>query len=127
MAYAGIQTMLLAYKMRKSDQEFELTQISQKLTTAVRQSGDYVDQYEKDKAALAKQFGGEDGVGYEEALDDLNEKHNMEMAEIADWEDELEQKQSNCETEISLLNGYINSWQTALQQNIAKDHTYGAQ
>ena len=50
----------------------------------------------------------------------------MQMAEIADWEDELEQQQSNCETEISLLNGYINSWQSALQQNISKDHTYGA-
>ena len=36
MAYAGIQTMLLAYKMRKSDKEFEATQIAQQLYNATK-------------------------------------------------------------------------------------------
>ena len=126
MAYAGIQTMLLAYKMRKSDKEFELTQISQKLMAATRDASDYAKAYQAGKNALIQEFGSEDEPGYEVALDDLTEQRDLELAELAEWEDNLEQQQSNCETEISMLDGYINSWQSALQQNIAKDHTYGA-
>ena len=38
MAYAGIQTMLLAYKMRRSDKQFELSQIAHQLEVATRDS-----------------------------------------------------------------------------------------
>ena len=126
MAYAGIQTMLLAYKMRKCDKEFELMQISQERMTATRQASGFVEDFNAKKNEFAEQYG-KDSPEYLDEVDDLVDEHNLQLAEIAEWEDKLDQQQSNCETEISMLNGYINSWQAALQQNIAKSHTYGAQ
>ena len=100
MAYVGIQTMLLAYKMRKSDKEFELMQITQDKLSATKQST--------------------------ELYEGLNAQYNNDLADIAAWENELEQKEQNAQSEISYLNGYINSWQSALSEGIKKAHNYGA-
>ena len=57
MAYAGIQTMLLAYKMRKSDKEFELSQIANKLEVYTRNSTSINDLYAAKKTEAAEQYG----------------------------------------------------------------------
>lgn len=122
MAYAGIQTMLLAYKMRKCDKEFELMQISNDLALATKQQGQVAEAFEEVKSDLDK-----DDPDYEAQVDALDDEYNSQLAEIAAWEDELQQKESNCNTEISMLSGYIETWQSALQSNVTKAHTYGAQ
>ena len=122
MAYAGIQTMLLAYKMQKSDKEFQLMQITNQLTAATKDSSALSENRDAKLSELSK-----DDPNYEEYVDEIDKEYEYDLAEIAAWEDELQQKQSDCNTQISLLDGYINTWTTALQQNIAKGHTYGAQ
>lgn len=122
MAYAGIQTMLLAYKMQKSDKEFELMQITNQRSQATKDSSALSENYEAKKAELDK-----DDPDYESQVDELDDQYNLELSDIAAWEDELQQKESNCNTQISLLNGYINTWTSALQSNVKTSHTYGAQ
>ena len=122
MAYAGIQTMLLAYKMQKSDKEFQLMQITNQLTDATKDSSALSENRDAKLSELSK-----DDPNYEAYVDEIDKEYKYDLAEIAAWEDELQQKQSDCNTQISLLDGYINTWTTALQQNIAKGHTYGAQ
>ena len=122
MAYAGIQTMLLAYKMQKTDKESQLSEISQKLLQETRNSKAASEDYSLSKSELDK-----DDPSYDDQLDELNDNYKEQLAEIASWEEELEQQKSDCETEIKLLDGYINSWQSALQANVQKAHTYGAQ
>ena len=122
MAYAGIQTMLLAYKMRKSDKEFEATQIAQKLLTATKDSTSLTEWREQDLAKIS-----EDDPNYDTAVDEIESQYKLDLKDVAEWEDELEQQQSNCETEIKQLDGYISSWEQALQTNVQKAHTYGAQ
>lgn len=122
MAYAGIQTMLLAYKMRKSDKEFEATQIAQKLLTATKDSTSLTEWREQELAKIS-----EDDPNYDAAVDEIESQYKLDLKDVAEWEDELEQQQSNCETEIKQLDGYISSWEQALQTNVQKAHTYGAQ
>ncbi len=122
MAYAGIQTMLLAYKMRKSDKEFEATQIAQKLLTATQDSTSLTEWREQELAKIS-----EDDPNYDTAVDEIESQYKLDLKDVAEWEDELEQQQSNCETEIKQLDGYISSWEQALQTNVQKAHTYGAQ
>ncbi len=122
MAYAGIQTMLLAYKMRKSDKEFEATQIAQKLLTATKDSTSLTEWREQELAKIS-----EDDPNYDTAVDEIEGQYKLDLKDVAEWEDELEQQQSNCETEIKQLDGYISSWEQALQTNVQKAHTYGAQ
>ncbi|MGN0018547.1 MAG: hypothetical protein ACI37S_05860 [Candidatus Gastranaerophilaceae bacterium] len=122
MAYVGIQTMLLAYKMQKTDKESQLAEISQKLLVEQRKSNAASDDYTQSKAELDK-----DDPNYDNDVEALKESYKDDLAEIEAWEEELEQQKSDCETEISMLKGYIDSWQTALQSNIQKSHTYGAQ
>lgn len=120
MGYAGIQTMLLTYKMRKADKEFELAQISQKLTEAVSEKGDISNELAAAKAELS-----EDDPEYGDKATAYDQQFEKELEDVAAWEDELEQQQSNCQTTISQLDGYINSWEKALQTNIQKAHSYG--
>ena len=122
MAYAGIQTMLLAYKMRKSDKEFEATQIAQQLYNATKESSSLSEWRDQELGKLS-----EDDPSYDAQVDGVEKKYNEDLKDIAKWEDELEQEKSNCETEIKQLDGYISSWEQALQTNIQKAHTYGAQ
>ena len=122
MAYVGIQTMLLAYKMQKTDKEAQLAEISQKLLVEQRKSNAASDDYTQSKAELDK-----DDPNYDNDVEALKESYKDDLAEIEAWEEELEQQKSDCETEISMLKGYIDSWQTALQSNIQKSHTNGAQ
>ena len=122
MAYAGIQTMLLAYKMRKSDKEFEATQIAQKLLTATKDSTSLTEWREQELAKIS-----EDDPNYDTAVDEIESQYKLDLKDVAEWEDELEQQQSNCETEIKQLDGYISSWEQALQTKVQKAHTYGAQ
>ena len=122
MAYAGIQTMLLAYKMRKSDKEFEATQIAQQLYTAIKDSSSLGEWRDQELSKLS-----EDDPDYDTQVDEIENQYNEDLKDIAAWEDELEQQKSNCETEIKQLDGYISSWQSALTSNIQKSHTYGAQ
>jgi len=121
MAYAGIQTLLLAYKQRLSDKQFEMMQISNERRAVVAKGKEYTTDYSLAKGALNP-----DEVSYGDQLDELDNAYNMDMKEIALMEDELDDRQSNCETEMGYLNGYITSWEAALNQSISKDHTYGA-
>ncbi|MBR1943355.1 hypothetical protein IJ843_06435 [bacterium] len=121
MAYAGIQTLLLAYKQRQSDKQFELMQISNERKAVVAKGKEYTEDYSIAKGALNP-----DDVTYGDDLDDLANAYNMDMKEIALMEDELDDRKSNCETELNYISGYISSWEAALNQSIAKDHTYGA-
>ncbi|RAI11460.1 MAG: hypothetical protein DKM24_04840 [Candidatus Melainabacteria bacterium] len=122
MAYAGIQTMLLAYKMRKSDKEFEATQIAQQLYNATKDSSALSEWRDQELGKLS-----EDDPNYDAQVDKVENQYNTDLKDIAAWEDDLEQQKSNCETEIKQLDGYISSWEQALQTNIQKAHTYGAQ
>jgi len=122
MAYAGIQTMLLAYKMRKSDKEFEATQIAQQLYTATKDSSSLSEWRDQELSKLS-----EDDPNYDAQVDEVENQYNTDLKDIAAWEDDLEQQKSNCETEIKQLDGYISSWEQALQTNVQKAHTYGAQ
>ena len=122
MAYAGIQTMLLAYKMQKSDKEFELMQITNQMASATKDSSALSENRDAKISEVSQ-----DDPNYNEIIDEIDKEYNDNLADIAAWEDELQQKQSNCNTQISMLDGYINTWQQALQTNIAKSHTYGVQ
>lgn len=120
MAYAGIQTLLLTYKMQKADKEFELGQVTNKYTRITRESKEVNNEIEAAKAAL--DTSDEDYVSQARAID---EQYSDALAEFANMEDELQQKQSNLNTEIKQLDGYIESWQGALSTNIQKTHSYG--
>lgn len=122
MAYAGIQTMLLAYKMRKSDKEFEATQIAQQLYNTTKDSSSLSEWRDQELSKIS-----EDDPNYDSQVDGVEDKYNRELKDIVKWEEELEQQKSNCETEIKQLDGYISSWEQALQTNIQKAHTYGPQ
>ncbi len=125
MAYAGIQTMLLAYKMRKSDKEFELTQIAHTYYNATKDSSALSEWRDQEIAKLDKELS-DDDPQYDTRMDEIENDYNEMLKDIAAEETKLQQKQSDCETEIKQLDGYISSWQQALQTNISKSHSYGA-
>ncbi len=125
MAYAGIQTLLLTYKMQKADKEFHLSKVSDEYFKTLKESDACNTQLQKEKNKLMEEYE-DDPEGYTEALEDLDDYYEENiLAEMAAKEELLQQEISNDNTQIKQLDGYINSWTTALQSSIAKTHTYG--
>ena len=120
MAYAGIQTMLLSYKMQKADTEFHLASVTAKYTAKTRESDNLNEELQKAKNAVSY-----DDPNYAARLEYIDNQYSLKLADVADWEEKLQQEMNNDQVEIKQLDGYIESWTAALQTNVTKTHTYG--
>lgn len=121
MAYASIQTLLVSYKMQKADEEFKLSQLSLEHIEKTKESKAINDELNAEKAAVSS-----DDPEYAQKLSDIDDKFRADLEEIAAWESSLEHEKDNCEVKIKQLDGYINSWQSALTAGIQSSHTYGS-
>ncbi len=108
--------------MQKSDKEYNLLQIQNKVTEATSNTR-AVQNYYDDKFAELN----EDSPTYKKDFAELDDEYDTTMAEIATWEEDLEKQQDNCEVEIELLEGNIKTWTSSLQSNVQSSHKYGPQ
>lgn len=122
MGYVGDMRMVLTYKALKSDEELKATQISQKMLSTTRETNSMNEEREAKLAELDK-----DDPNYDAEVDKIEDDYKDMLADLATYEDDLEQQKSNCETKIKLYDGYITSFQQAEQSKIASSHTYGQQ
>jgi chromosome segregation ATPase len=124
MSYAGIQATINFYTMRESDLTEEITSILTDITRASAQTGDFVKQSQEQKNTIRSTY--EAGTTeYQVQMDQANEEYAVKLAEISNWEAELEVKKEQLETEIKSVSSYKESFKSALKQNIQKDFKYG--
>ena len=123
MSYIGINQMLLSYKMRRSNKEFELMQISNERAKA--QSKISTLEEKRSNSIYSVPVDEDNTDKYLNYIDEIEAEYELNMADLAAWEDELQQKDSSCQSEINMLTNYISNWEKALQSKIGSSHTYG--
>lgn len=124
MSYAGIQATVNFYTLREADLTNELTEIMTSITQASSETMDIVESTNESKADVRNTY--ESGTSeYEAQMEQINDDYDIKLAQITDWEKELEAKKQVLETEIQATTSYKESFKSALKQNIQKDYKYG--
>ena len=129
MAIAGVQQTLLLYTMEKADLTEQLTSIMNKLTLASSKQLDLMNTTTEKKEYYAKYIEQNpkkaDTTQYQATIAAVEDDYQLQLAEINNWEKQLEQQQNSCETELKEVTAYEESWNAVLKSNVKKDFTYG--
>jgi len=129
MAIAGVQQTLLLYTMQKADLTAQLASIMNKLTLASSQQLELMQKTTEKKAYYADYISQNpqavDTTEYQALITGVEDDYELQLAEINNWEKQLEQQQNSLETQLKVVTSYEESWNSVLKSNIKKDFTYG--
>lgn len=67
----------------------------------------------------------DDPETYELLTEQLEQEHELELANLNSWEQELELEKNNLETQLNEINTFESTWTKLLQTNIKSDFSYG--
>lgn len=124
MSYAGIQATVNFYTIREADLTNELTDIMMNITAASGETTDLVQSTNDQKDTVRSTYDA-NSTEYTTKMSEINDTYNLKLAQISDWESQLETKKQTLETEIQATTSYKESFNSALKQNIQKDFKYG--
>ena len=126
MAISNIHETLLMYTKQKSAINAQLSSVMLNMVSASRKNADMQKEYnEKLQEAY---YDPEYGYGtdeYEMIIEDYENDHNFDLAQLESWESELELEKNNLETKLNEITSYEASWQKMLSNNIKNDFKYG--
>lgn len=128
MAIAGIQTTVDLYIQEQADLTQQLDTIMSQITVASKKSMSLAqDTHSKKEAVYEKADDSQaykNSDQYDEDLDQIQDDYEMKLAEINDWESQLETKKQNLETQVQAVTSYKESFQSALKSNVQSDFKY---
>lgn len=124
MSFTGIQATVDFYSVRETDLTNQLTDIMMAITRASRDTSDLTEEINEKKDAVRCNYDPDSGA-YEEAMEEIEENYQCQLAEITEWESDLEVKKQALETEMKMTSSYKDSFMSALKTNIQKDFKYG--
>ena len=124
MAFVGIQQTINLYSMQQASLTNELSDILMEITDASSQGTKLVKETNSKKAAVKEEYDTDD-TEYDVQMSEIEDEYELKLAEITEWESELEVKKENMETEIQAITSYKDSFTSALKQNVQKDFKYG--
>lgn len=67
----------------------------------------------------------DDPETYELLTEQLEQEHELELANLNSWEQELELEKNNLETQLNEISTFESTWTKMLQTNIKSDFSYG--
>ena len=126
MAEAGLLATVDACLLQKDQLTAQETDILNQITRASRDTTEITKKAADEKREVAEEYD-TDSTEYEAAIDKIEDEFEVKLAEINQWEKELETKKQNIETEITALAAYQESFESVLKNNVKKDFTYGDQ
>lgn len=124
MATAGLLDTVNLYTMREADLTNQLGDIVTQINRETTKSMKLLDTTGKKKAAVREQYeaGSEQ---YKDAMGEIQDEYELSLAQINQWESELEVKKEDIQTELKATTASKEGFQAALKQNVTKDYQYG--
>ena len=126
MAISNIHETLLMYTKQKSAINARLSEVMLNMVSASRRSADLQKEYnEKVQEAYHDPDYGYGTDEYEMIVEDFENEHNFDLAQLESWESELELEKNGLETKLNEITSFEASWQKMLSNNIKNDFKYG--
>ena len=126
MAVSNFHEMLCFYVKQKSMVTAKLSDIQMKQLAATKTQATKQQEYNAQLSALY--YDEEFGYGtdeYSEMLVILQRDHEFEMANLTNWESQLELEKECLETQLNEIQAYENSWTKMLNAAIKNGFAYG--
>ncbi len=125
MAISNIHETLLLYTKQKSMINDKLSENAMNLLNSSKQVAEEQAKYNDQVNNVYYQYYSSDPETYELLSESLEEDHELQLANLNSWEQELELEKNNLETQLNEINTFETTWTKLLQTNIKNDFSYG--
>ncbi len=125
MAISNIHETLLLYTKQKSMINDKLSSVMMDMLNSTKQTAENQAKYNDQINDIYYTYYEDDPETYELLTERCEQEHELELANINSWEQELELEKNNLETQLNEINTYESSWTKLLQTNVKNDFSYG--
>lgn len=125
MAISNIQETLLFYTKQKALINDQLSETMMNILNSSKQTAENQAMYNSKLNSIYFDYYEEDPDTYDLLVERCEQEHELELANINSWEQELELEKNNLETQYNEIAQFESSWTKLLQNNIKGDFSYG--
>ena len=125
MAISNIHETLLLYTKQKSMINDKLSENAMNLLNSSKQVAEEQAKYNDQINDIYYSYYEDDPETYELLTERCEQEHELELANINSWEQELELEKNNLETQLNEITTFESTWTKLLQTNIKNDFSYG--
>lgn len=125
MAISNIHDTLLLYTKQKALINDKLSTNMMDLLNSSKQTAQEQSLYNKKMDNIYHNYYEDDQDTYELLVGQLQQDHELKLANLNSWESELEVEKNNLETQLNEISTFESTWTKLLQTNIKNDFSYG--
>ena len=125
MAISNIHETLLMYTKQKALINDKLSTNMMNTLSASKQTAENQAKYNDQMNNIYYNYYADDPATYELLTEQLEQEHELQLANINSWEQELELEKNNLETQLNEISTFESTWTKMLQTNIKGDFSYG--
>ena len=125
MAISNIHETLLLYTKQKALINDKLSENMMNTLSASKQAAEKQAKYNDKMSEIYYNYYEDDPDSYELLTEQCENEHELELANLNSWEQELELEKNNLETQLNEISTFESSWTKLLQTNIKNDFSYG--
>ncbi len=125
MAISNIHETLLLYTKQKALINEKLSSTMMDILNSSKRTAENQAKYNEQVNNIYYNYYESDPDTYELLLEQCEQQHELELANLNSWEKELELEKNNLETQLNEINTFESSWTKLLQTNIKNDFSYG--
>ena len=125
MAISNIHETLLMYTKQKALINDKLTTNMMDSLNASKQVAENQAKYNDKINEIYYNYYETDNATYEMLTEQCENEHELELANLNSWEQELELEKNNLETQLNEITTFESTWTKLLQTNIKNDFSYG--
>lgn len=125
MAIANLQETLLMYTKQKALVNDKLSTNMMNILNASKQNAENQAKYNDQISDIYYNYYESDPESYELLTEQCEQEHELELANLNSWENELELEKNNLETQLNEITTFESTWSKLLQNYIKSDFSYG--
>lgn len=125
MAISNIHETLLLYTKQKALINDKLSTNMMDLLNSSKQTAQEQSLYNTKMDNIYYNYYEDDQDTYELLVGQLQQDHELKLANLNSWESELEVEKNNLETQLNEISTFESTWTKLLQTNIKNDFSYG--
>lgn len=125
MAISNIHETLLMYTRRKALINDQLSTTMMNMLNSSKKVAEEQAKYNEEVNDVYYNYYEDDPDTYELLTEQLEQEHELALANLNSWEQELELEKNNLETQLNEINTFESTWTKLLQTNIKSDFSYG--
>lgn len=125
MAISNIHETLLMYTKQKALINGQLSTVMMDTLNSSKQVAENQSKYNNKMDEIYYKYYDTDPDTYEQLAEEYQQDHELELATLNSWENELELEKNNLETQLNEINTFEATWTKLLQTNIKNDFSYG--